>query len=366
MSRPMKRPVRIAVTGAAGNIGKALLSQIGAGSLFGPDQPVILQLIELPQAIDQLRGAAMELEDCAFPLVHSITLHTDSATGFADAHYAFLIGAMPRKQGMERADLLQANAEIFSLQGRMINDHANPDVRVLVVGNPCNTNAMIASRNAPDLCPTQFTAMSRLDHNRMAGILANRIGYNPANLRKLIVWGNHSATMVPDIDHGNCFGQPLTELVDDKWFKDVFVEKIQKRGAEIIQTCGHSSTLSAARSAVDHMNSWANGTRADDYASMGVISDGSYGITKGIHFSFPVHCNYGRYQIVQGLQLNPWLQDMIKRTEDELLKERELVQDLLPKETEARHNNFSRDYSNGREQTSGEHFLSAQKISEHE
>ncbi|CAM3522733.1 malate dehydrogenase [Parendozoicomonas haliclonae] len=336
----MRSPVRVAVTGAAGSIGRALLSRLGSGAMLGPDQPVILQLIELPTAMDQLRGVAMELEDCAFPLVHEITLHSDPATGFQDTDYAILIGARPRTKGMERSDLMRINAEIFSVQGRQINDHANPNVRVLVVGNPCNTNALIASRNAPDLHPTQFTAMSRLDHNRMAGILASRTGTNASDIRKLAVWGNHSATMVPDITHGNIFGQPLTELVDQQWYQNEFVGRIQQRGAEIIQMCGQSSSLSAASAALDHMNSWVNGTHGDDYVSMVVPSDGSYGISKGIMFSFPVRCRFGRYQIVQGLPLKPWLVDMIKRTEEELLTEREMVRDLLPAETEARHENL--------------------------
>lgn len=358
----MKPAVRIAVTGAAGSIGKALVTQVSSGAMLGYDQPIILQLIELPQAMDQLRGVAMELQDCAFPLVQAITLHDNPESGFHGAHHAILIGARPRTKGMERADLLKANAEIFSVQGRAINDFANPDVRVVVVGNPCNTNALIASRNAPNLSPTQFTAMSRLDHNRMAGILGHKLGYNCADLNKLVVWGNHSASMVPDIYHGNCFSKPLIEMVDEKWYKDEFVGRIQKRGAEIIETCGRSSTTSAANAAVNHMHDWVGGSRGDDYVSMGVLSDGSYGISKGIMFSFPVRCRGGHYQIVQNLPLNPWLQDMIKRTEEELLSEREQIADLLPKETEASHNDHTSNAADEAMCCKGELFLNGQHL----
>ncbi|MBZ9559764.1 MULTISPECIES: malate dehydrogenase [Modicisalibacter] len=333
----MKRPFRIAVTGAAGSISNSLLFRLAAGEVFGNDQPLILQLIERPEAMEALRGMAMELEDCAFPLLHNVRLHDNAEEGFRNVDFAFLIGAKPRGPGMERADLLAANAEIFSAQGRALNDHANPDVRVLVVGNPANTNALIASRNAPDLSPAQFTAMSRLDHNRAKGMIANRLGFNSADIKKVAIWGNHSASQYPDLHHAEAMGQAIWPELDPKWVDDEFIPRVQKRGAEIITARGQSSAASAAQGAIDQMRDWYQGTPDDDFVSMCVVSDGSYGVTKGIVFSFPVRCRYGRYEIVQGLPIDDAGQKRIDATEKELLEEKAAVEHLLPDETEAQH-----------------------------
>lgn len=326
----MKNPVRVAVTGAAGSISRALLFKIASGEMLGKEQPVCLQLIEVPQAMDALRGIAMELEDCAYPLMHSICLHDNPDTGFSGAHFAILIGAKPRAKGMERADLLAANAEIFSVQGKAINDYANPDVKVVVIGNPANTNALIACSNAPDLSPTQFSALSRLDHNRAVGILASKKSCNPQDIHKMIVWGNHSPTMYPDLHHTTIHGNPVMPQIDTQWYSDTYIPCIQKRGSEIIQVCGHSSTSSAAQSIVDHMHDWTHGTRPNDYVSMSVMSDGSYGVETGIFFSYPVRCNYGQYQIINGLTLNDLAKRYFKITEEELLEERAAIKHLIP------------------------------------
>lgn len=337
----MKRPFRIAVTGAAGSISNSLLFRLAAGEVFGTDQPIILQLIERSEAMEALRGLAMELEDCAFPLLHAVRLHDNPEDGFRNVHFAFLIGAKPRGPGMERADLLAANAEIFSRQGRALNDHANPDVKVLVVGNPANTNALIASRNAPDLSPSQFTAMSRLDHNRAKGMIANRTGFNTADIRKVAVWGNHSASQFPDVRNAEAMGEPIWPGLDHDWVDSTFIPRVQKRGAEIIDARGQSSAASAAQGAIDHMRDWYMGTPEGDFVSMCIVSDGSYGITKGIVFSFPVRCRYGRYQIVQGLPIDDAAQKRLDATEKELLEEKDAVKHLLPPETEESHNNLS-------------------------
>ncbi|TDX31705.1 malate dehydrogenase [Modicisalibacter xianhensis] len=337
----MKRPVRIAITGAAGSISNSLLFRIAAGDMFGPDQPVILQLIERPEAMPALHGMAMELEDCAFPLLHTVRLHDNAEAGFKNVHYAILLGARPRGPGMERKDLLSANAEIFSRQGRALNDHANHDVKVVVVGNPANTNAMIASRNAPDLSPSQFTAMSRLDHNRTKGMLANHTGCNPADIRRVAVWGNHSATQYPDLRHAETFGMPVFPSLDLNWVENDFIPRVQKRGAEVIAARGQSSAASAANAVIDHMRDWALGTPPGDFTSMCIVSDGSYGVAKGIVFSFPVCCRYGRYQIVQNLAMDEASLKRLKATEAELLEEKAAVEHLLPKETEEAHNNLS-------------------------
>lgn len=326
----MKKPVRVAVTGAAGSISRALLFKIAAGDMFGNDQSICLQLIEVPQAMDALRGIAMELEDCAYPLVHAISLHDNPDSGFSGAHHAILIGARPRTQGMERSELLTANAEIFSVQGKALNRYANPDVRVVVVGNPANTNALIACSNAPDLNPTQFSALTRLDHNRAVGILASKESCNPQDLRKVIIWGNHSLTMYPDLHHAMIHGDPVMPRIDIEWYQNTYIPRIQKRGAEIIQVCGHSSTSSAAQAIVDHMHDWVHGTRPNDYVSMSIMSDGSYGVEKGLFFSYPVRCNYGKYQIVNGLTLNDLSRNYFKITEQELLEERNAIQHLIP------------------------------------
>lgn len=337
----MKRPVRIAVTGAAGSISHSLLFRIAAGEMVGRDQPVILQLIEMPQAMEPLRGIAMELEDCAFPLLHSISMHDRFEDGVVGAHYVLLIGARPRGPGMERSELITANTPIFAGQGRAINEFANRDVKVLVVGNPANTNALIASRNAPDLSPAQFTALTRLDHNRTRGILANHTGANPKGIRRITVWGNHSSTQFPDLGHATIYGEPALAQVDECWYREHFINKIQRRGAAIIDARGHSSAASAAQAILNHMHDWINGTPENDWVSMGIVSDGSYGIEKGIFYSFPVRCDYGRYQIVQGLEISEFARDRMRETERELLEEMQTVAELLPTDTEASHRNLS-------------------------
>jgi len=337
----MKRPVRIAVTGAAGSISHSLLFRIAAGEMVGRDQPVILQLIEVPGAMEPLRGIAMELEDCAFPLLHSISMHDRFEDGVVGAHYVLLIGARPRGPGMERSELITANAPIFAGQGRAINEFANRDVKVLVVGNPANTNALIASRNAPDLSPAQFTALTRLDHNRTRGILANHTGANPRGIRRITVWGNHSSTQFPDLGHATIYGEPALAQVDEHWYREQFIRKIQRRGAAIIEARGHSSAASAAQAILNHMHDWINGTPENDWVSMGIVSDGSYGIEKGIFYSFPVRCDYGRYQIVQGLEISDFARDRMRETERELLEEMQTVAELLPVDTEASHRNLS-------------------------
>jgi len=337
----MKRPVRIAVTGAAGGISRSLLFRIAAGDMFGKDQPVILQLLEIPECMEALRGVAMELEDCAFPLLHTISMHSCVEDGFESVHFALLIGATPRGPGMERSDLLTLNAEIFSKQGKVLNDVANRDVKVLVVGNPANTNALIASRNAPDLSPSQFTALTRLDHNRCKGILANKTGANVEDIANVIVWGNHSKTMYPDLYHAAIYASPALNQVDQTWYHEHYIPKIQNRGSEIIAAQGRSSCVSAAQAIIEHMRDWYLGTPKGEYVSMGIISDGSYGITPGIVFSFPVRCNYGRYQIVQGLEINEYSRKALTLSEMELLSEREVIQSLLPESTKEAHENLS-------------------------
>lgn len=337
----MKQPVRIAVTGAAGNISYSLLFKIAAGEMLGDDQPVILQLVEIPQAMNKLRGVAMELEDCAFPLIHGISLHDNPFDGFKGVHYAMLVGARPRSKGMERADLLEANAAIFSEQGKALNEVANRDVKALVVGNPCNTNCLILSRNAPDLSPSQFNAMTRLDHNRAQGTLGNKLGVNPADIEGVCIWGNHSPSMYPDLHHAQILGdEAAIDMIDDKWYKEEFTPRIQKRGAEIIEWRGLSSAASAAQAALDHMRDWALGSDGR-IVSMGIISDGSYGVSKGIYYSFPCVCDFGSYQIVQGLHINEYGQQMMKRTEQELLEEKAAVDHLLPVETADSRENLS-------------------------
>lgn len=343
----MKQPVRIAITGAAGNISYSLLFKIAAGEMLGSDQPVILQLVEIPQSMDKLRGVAMELEDCAFPLVHGISLHSDLFEGFRGVHYALLVGARPRSQGMERADLLEANAAIFAEQGKALNDVANRDVKALVVGNPVNTNCLILAGNAPDLGPAQFSAMTRLDHNRARGILGNKLGVNPADIDGVCIWGNHSVTMYPDLHHARVLGEEsVIDQIDRKWYRDEFTPRIQKRGAEIIEARGMSSAASAAQAAIDHMRDWALGSDGA-VVSMGIISDGSYGIAKGIYYSFPVICEFGGYQIVQDLPVNKYAEQMMKKTEQELLEEKAAIEHLLPAQSAARLENLARSERNG-------------------
>lgn len=327
----MKKPIKVTITGAAGHIGYALAFRVASGQMFGPDQPVILRLLEIPQALSSLNGVGMELEDCALPLLHDIVLTDDPAIGFRETDYAILIGAKPRSKGMERKDLIIENAKIFSFQGRSINDYASADVRVLVVGNPANTNALIASANAPDLDPRQFTAMTRLDHNRTLGKLANKTNSLVADITRVTIWGNHSMTQYPDISNCLIKNTPAYDLVSRDWVIDHMIPKIQRRGAEIIEARGLSSAASAADAVVDHVRNWALGTPENDWVSMSVMSDGSYGISEGIVFSVPVICKDREYSIVQGLELDELSKSRLKASEKELLSERAMIEDLLPK-----------------------------------
>lgn len=325
----MKEPVRVSITGAAGNIGYALCFRIAAGDMLGPDQPVSLHLLEIPPAMDALGGVVMELNDCAFPLLAGITATADLEEGFAGADYALLVGAMPRKKGMERSDLLGANGKIFGPQGRAINDHASRGVKVLVVGNPANTNALIAMSNAPDLEPSQFTAMTRLDHNRARSLLAEKTGVHSSEVERMTIWGNHSTTQYPDVSHATVAGRPAGEAVDRDWYVDTFIPKVQKRGAEIIQARGASSAASAASAAIDHMRTWAQGTPEGDWVSMAVPADGSYGIEPGVIYSFPCRCADGGYEIVQGLAIDDFSRERMDATDRELRDERAAVEELL-------------------------------------
>ena len=325
----MKKPVKVTITGAAGHIGYALAFRVASGEMFGPDQPVILRLLEIPQALGSLNGVGMELEDCALPLLHDIVLTDDPAIGFRETNCAILIGAKPRSKGMERKDLITENAKIFSSQGRMINEHAAGDVRVLVVGNPANTNALIAASNAPDLEPSQVTAMTRLDHNRAMGQLANKTNSLAADITRMTIWGNHSMTPYPDISNCLIKGTPAYDMVTRDWVIDHMIPRIQRRGAEIIEARGLSSAASAADAVVDHVRDWALGTAEGDWVSMSVPSDGSYGISEGVVFSMPVTCKNGNYEIVQGLELDDLSVSRLKASEKELLEERAVIEDLL-------------------------------------
>jgi len=325
----MKQPLRIAMTGGAGQIGYQLAFRIAAGDMLGPDQPVILQLLEIPDAMEAVQGVLMELDDCAFPLLREVMTTDRPEEAFDDIDIAVLVGAKPRGKGMERSDLLQANARIFSGQGKALNDHANRDAKVLVVGNPANTNALIAATNAPDMDPRQFTGMTRLDQNRAENQLASKTGVHVTDLQGLAVWGNHSATQYPDIHHCQVKGQPATELVSHDWVKDEFIPTVQQRGAAIIKARGASSAASAASSAIDHVHDWVLGTEGDAWTSMSVASDGSYGIEEGIYYSMPVHIKNGEYEIVQGLDINDFSRERMDATEKELREEREAVSELL-------------------------------------
>ena len=325
----MKSPVRVTVTGAAGQISYGLLFRIASGSMLGPDQPVILQLLEIPPAMDALRGVVMELDDCAFPLLAGVVATDDPEVGFKDSDYALLVGAMPRKQGMERKDLLTANSKIFSVQGKAINEHANPDIKVLVVGNPANTNALITMANAPNIKPGNIQAMTRLDHNRAISQLATQTGAASNTIRKMTIWGNHSSTQYPDISQASIDGQPATAAVDDNWYRETFIPTVQKRGAAIIEARGASSAASAANAAIDHIRDWVLGSREDDWVSMAVPSDGSYGIEAGLIYSFPCTCGNGEFQIVQGLEINDYSREKMDATMQELKEERDEVKDLL-------------------------------------
>ena len=324
----MKKPVKVAVTGAAGQIGYALLFRIAAGNMLGPDQPVDLHLLEITPALGALEGVVMELNDCAFPLLNNIVATDDPNVAFKDCDFALLVGAMPRKQGMERKDLLSANGGIFGPQGKAINDHASRDVKVLVVGNPANTNALIAQQNAPDLDPKCFTAMVRLDHNRAMSQLAEKTGAHNTDIKKMTIWGNHSSTQYPDLHHTTVKGEAALSKVDQDWYENTFIPDVQQRGAAIIKARGASSAASAASAAIDHMRSWALGTEAGDWVSMGIPSDGSYGIEPGIIYGYPCTCKDGKYEIVQGLEIGEFSRARMDATETELREEREAVQDL--------------------------------------
>ena len=325
----MKSPIRVAVTGAAGQIGYALLFRIAAGDMLGPDQPVILHLLEITPAVPALNGVAMELNDCAFPLLHGIVATDDVNVAFKDVDYALLVGARPRGPGMERKDLLEANGAIFAPQGRALSAHARRDVKVLVVGNPANTNALIAQSNAPDLDPQRFTAMVRLDHNRALSQLAEKTGARSTDVKRAIIWGNHSSTQYPDIHHATVKGQPALSLVDPAWYEKDFIPTVQQRGAAIIKARGASSAASAAAAAIDHMRSWALGTADGDWVSMGIPSDGSYGIAPGVIYGYPVTCRDGCYAIVQGLEINAFSRARMDATAKELREERAGVEHLF-------------------------------------
>lgn len=326
----MTSPVRVTVTGAAGQISYSLLFRIAAGEMLGPNQPVILQMLEITPALEALKGVAMELEDCAFPLLAGMVCTDDANEAFKDSQYALLVGARPRGPGMERKDLLEANAAIFSAQGKAINDHADADIKVLVVGNPANTNALIAQRNAPNIDPRQFTAMTRLDHNRALSQLANKLDVSINEVTHMTIWGNHSATQYPDLHHTQVSGELAIDRVDQDWYESDFIPVVQQRGAAIIKARGASSAASAANAAIAHMRSWALGSDDGDWVSMGVYSDGSYGITEGLIYSFPCVCKDGNWSIVQGLDINDFSRDKMTATQQELIEERDAVQHLLP------------------------------------
>ncbi|HEX7095540.1 MAG TPA: malate dehydrogenase [Acidimicrobiales bacterium] len=324
-----KKPVRVAVTGAAGQIGYALLFRIASGSMLGDDQPVILQLLEITPALKALDGVHMELEDCAFPLLHDVIKTDDPNVAFADADYALLVGAMPRKAGMERKDLLSANGGIFKPQGKALSDNASRDVKVLVVGNPANTNALIAMHNAPSLDPKQFTAMTRLDHNRAITQIAKKLGAPVSAVKKMTIWGNHSTTQYPDLFHCEVNGKNAAEAVNDQaWIENEFIPTVAKRGAAVIEARGASSAASAANAAIDHMRSWALGTPEGDWVSMAVPSDGSYGVTEGVISSFPTTAKDGKYSIVQGLDIDDFSRSKIDASVAELIEERDAVKQL--------------------------------------
>ena len=325
----MKKPATVTITGAAGHIGYALAFRVASGQMLGPDRPVNLNLLEITPALGSLNGVVMELTDCAFPTLNRVVATDDAKLAFKDCDYALLVGARPRGPGMERKDLLLANAQIFSAQGKALDAAANRDVRVLVVGNPANTNSLIAASNAPGLERRNFTAMMRLDHNRALGQLGAKTGKHVTEIRRMIVWGNHSATQHPDISHCTVTGKPARSLVDQQWYREQFIPTIQQRGATIIKARGASSAASAASAAIDHMRDWSLGTAAADWVSMAIPSDGSYGIPEGVMYSYPVTCKGGRYAIVQGLAVDEFCRGRMDATHKELLEEREGVQDLL-------------------------------------
>jgi malate dehydrogenase len=325
----MKPAVTVTITGAAGQIGYALAFRVASGQMLGSDQPVNLHLLEITPALPSLTGVVMELSDCAFPTLNRVVATDDARQAFKDCQYALLVGARPRGPGMERKDLLLANAQIFSAQGKALDAAAHRDVRVLVVGNPANTNALIAASNAPGLERRNFTAMMRLDHNRALGMLALKTGSHVTTIRRMIVWGNHSATQHPDIAHCTVGGKPAKSLVDATWYRDEFIPAIQQRGAAVIKTRGSSSAASAASAAIDHMRDWALGTPEGDWVSMAVPADGSYGIAEGVMYSYPVTCKDGRYTVVHGLAIDDFSRERMDATHRELLEERDGVKDLI-------------------------------------
>ena len=325
----MKAPVRVTITGAAGQIGYQLAFRIASGQMLGSDQPVILQLLEISPALPALQGVVMELDDCAFSTLAGVVATDDPNLAFKDSDYALLVGARPRGPGMERKDLLEANAAIFSAQGKAMNDHANRDIKVLVVGNPANTNALIASSNAPDIDAGNFTAMTRLDHNRAMAQLATKTGSHVNDITCMTIWGNHSATQYPDVNHASIAGKNVADLLDQDWLASEFIPVVQQRGAAIIEARGASSAASAASAAIDHMHDWALGTPDGDWVSMAIPADGSYGIESGIVYSYPVRCSGGHYEIVQGLTIDDFSRTRMDATQAELREERAAIEELL-------------------------------------
>jgi malate dehydrogenase len=325
----VKKPVTVTITGAAGNIGYALAFRVASGQMLGEDQPVNLHLLEIPAALSAVQGVVMELSDCAFSTLNRLTATDKADVAFKDCDVAMLVGARPRGPGMERKDLLLENAKIFSAQGKALDAHASRDVRVLVVGNPANTNALIAQRNAPSLNPRNFTAMTRLDHNRAIAQLAQKTGVTVVSVKRMIIWGNHSATQYPDINHATVGGKAARGLVDEKWFTDTFIPTVQQRGAAIIKARGASSAASAASAAIDHIRTWVHGSAGGDWVSMGIPADGSYGIPEGVIYSYPVTCTNGSYTIVQGLTIDEFSRAKLRATDAELREERDGVKDLI-------------------------------------
>ena len=325
----MKSPVRVAVTGAAGQIGYSLLFRIASGEMLGANQPVILQLMEITPALNALNGVVMEINDCSYPLVQGVVVTDDGEKAFGDADYIILVGARPRSKGMERGDLLTENGKIFKPQGKAISDFASRDVKVLVVGNPANTNALIAMNNAPDLKPSQFTGMTRLDHNRAISQVAEKSGAEVTDIKKVTIWGNHSATQYPDLNHATVQGKPATDQLDESWVRDSFIPRVQKRGAEIIEARGLSSAASAAHAGLSHIRDWVSGTESGNWTSMVVPSDGSYEIPEGLLYSFPCTVEGGEWKIVQGLDVDDFSRDKMNATLKELEEERDAVKDLL-------------------------------------
>lgn len=324
-----KDPVRVAVTGAAGQIGYSLLFRIASGQMLGPDQPIILQLLEITPALDALKGVCMELEDCAFPLLAGIVQTDDPNTAFSEVNYAMLVGSRPRSKGMERKDLLEANGAIFTVQGKALSDNASDDVRILVVGNPANTNCLIAMNNAPSISNDRFSAMTRLDHNRAIAQLASKAGVTVSDVARMTIWGNHSATQYPDLFHAEVSGKIAADVIDDQgWLENEFIPTVQQRGAAIIEARGLSSAASAANAAIDHVRTWVNGTEGDNWVSMAVCSDGSYDVPEGLISSFPVTTSSSTYQVVQGLVHNDFSQSRIDATVAELVEERDTVAEL--------------------------------------